>query len=276
MEKRISNKPNYQNLKHFFCISLICFSLSSCLSTKDITYFNYYQKINPEQDELVTNMVVAYTPVIKAGDILSITVSSMDKEDREIFNPFPPTTTYQSQTGGFINLQPIQGFKVDTLGNISFPRLGDLKVVGLTAKDLETKMTKQLEQYIKSPTVYVHIANYIISVLGEVARPAQYVIPHNQITLPEVLALAGDLSIYGNRKNVLIVRELDGQRIFGRVDLTNRNLFRSSYYYLHPGDVVYVEPTKGRLTSTDRTYQLTPIIISSLSFLLLIVNTLIK
>jgi polysaccharide export outer membrane protein len=132
----------------------------------------------------------------------------------------------------------------------------------------------QLEPIVKSPTVYVYIANFIISVLGEVARPAQYVIPHNRITLPEALALAGDLTIYGKRQNVMIVRELNGNRVFGQVDLTNKNLFRSPYYYLRSGDIIYVEPTKGKLTSIDRTYQLMPIIISSLSFILLIINTL--
>ena len=255
---------------------MICFLLSGCLTTKDITYFNHYRPVNPEMDELVTNMKTAFVPVVKPGDILSITVSSLDKDDREIFNPLPPTQSHQTQVGGFIVLQPIQGFKVDTLGMIHFPQLGEIKVAGLTTKDVELKMTDQLEPFVKSPTVYVYIANYIISVLGEVARPAQYVIPHNQITLPEVIALAGDLTIYGKRTNVLIVREVDGQRIFGHVDLTNRYLFRSPYYYLYAGDLIYVEPTKGKLTSTDRTFQWAPVIISSLSFILLIINTIIK
>jgi len=274
--KKMMTTFNTFDFKRLLTGSMVCCLLSGCLSTKDITYFNYYQPVNPEMDEVVTNMKAAFIPVIKPGDILSITVSSLDKDDREIFNPLPPTVNYQSQAGGFIVLQPIQGFKVDTLGKIHFPQIGDIKVAGLTTKDLEIKMTEQLESYIKSATVYVYIANFIISVLGEVARPAQYVIPHNKITLPEALALAGDLTIYGKRNNVLIVREVDGQRIFGRVDLTNRHLFRSPYYFLQSGDLIYVEPTKGKLTSTDRTYQLTPIIISSLSLLLLILNTIIK
>ena len=260
----------------FLTATMVCCLLTGCLTTKDITYFNYYQPVIPETEEVVISMKDAFIPVIKPGDILSITISSMDKDDREIFNPLPPTINYQSQTGGFIVLQPIQGFKVDTLGHIHFPQVGELKVAGLTTKELEIKMTEQLESYIKSPTVYVYIANFIISVLGEVVRPAQYVIPHNKITLPEALALAGDLTIYGKRSNVLIVREVDGQHVFGRVDLTNRHLFGSPYYFLQSGDLIYVEPTKGKLTSTDRTYQLTPIIVSSLSLLLLILNTIIK
>jgi len=271
------NHDKIQIIKYLLIYGGAIFFLSSCLSTKDITYFNNYRTINPEMDELVTNMKVAFVPVVKPGDILSITVSSLDRDDREIYNPLPPSiSTNHSYVGGFVVLQAIQGFKVDTLGNINFPQIGEMKVAGLTTKEVELKMTDQLEPYVKSPTVYVYIANYIISVLGEVARPAQYVIPHNQITLPEALALAGDLTIYGKRNNVLIVREIDGQRIFGHVDLTNRFLFRSPYYYLHAGDMIYVEPTKGKVTSTDRIYQMTPVVISSISLLILIFNTIKK
>ena len=247
--------------------------LTGCLSTRSITYFNQSSPMLAQTDKGITGTAAAYTPVIQPGDILSITVSSLDKEDREIFNPLPFSTSQQTPHGGFVVLQPIQGFKVDTAGCIHFPQIGAVKVEGMTTHEVELKLIDQLEPIVKSPTVFVYIANFIISVLGEVARPAQYVIPHNRITLPEALALAGDLTIYGKRQNVKIIREIDGQRVFGEVDLTNRNLFRSSYYHLRSGDLIYVEPTKGRLTSIDRTYQLTPIIISSLTFILLIINT---
>ena len=254
---------------------LACCVFLSCISSKSITYF---QPLSPGMDEAVTQMKDVYTPVIKPGDILSITVNSMDRDDRELFNPLPSsyTVTSQSQVGGFIILQPIKGFMVDTLGNINFPQIGKIHVSGLTSNDIEITLTDLLQEFVKSPTVSVYIANFIISVLGEVARPAQYVIPHNQITIPEALALAGDLTVFGKRKNVLLIRELEGQRRFARIDLTNRNLFESPYYYLHSGDLIYVEPTKGKLTSTDRSYQIAPVIISSLSFLLLILNTLNK
>jgi len=271
--KRPPETSIIQYLKGFIVPFTALLFLSGCLSTRSITYFNYFQTTNQEPDELVTHMKSPYTPLVKPGDILSITVSSLDKDDRETFNPLPPISAHQTQFGGFIVLQPLQGFKVDTLGLIHFPQVGAIKVSGLTTKEVELQLTAQLLPYIKSPTVYVYIANFIISVLGEVQRPAQYVVPHNRITLPEAIALAGDLTIYGKRQNILIIRELEGQRIFGRVDLTNRNLFRSPYYYLHAGDVIYIEPTKGKLTSSDRTFQWAPIFISSLTFILLIINT---
>jgi len=260
-------------LKQIVYGSIICCMLSSCLSTKDITYF---QPTNQSRDEVITNIRTLYTPVIKTGDILSITVNSLDKDDREIFNPLPASLPHYSQLSGFVVLQPIKGFAVDSVGKIVFPQIGEIKVAGLTTKDVETLLTKSLQEFVKSPTVSVYIANFIITVLGEVAHPAQYVIPHNRITLPEALALAGDMTIYGNRKTVYIIRETGGEHIHARVDLTNRSLFRSPYYYLHSGDLIYIEPTKGKLTSTDRAYQMSPIIISSLSLLLLIINTIIK
>lgn len=259
--------------KRFLHGCLACFLLSGCLSTKDITYF---QPKNTEWDAVATKILPYTMPVIKPGDVLSITIGALDKDDREIFNPIPNLATYQSYTTGFVVLQPIKGFTVDSLGYILFPQVGKIKVAGLTAKEVELILYDQLQEHVQLPTVSVTIANFIISILGEVARPSQYVISHNRITLPEALALAGDLTIFGNRKTVSIIRERDGQRIFAQVDLTNRMLFRSPYYHLQAGDMIYVEPTKGRLTATDRAYQITPVVLSSISIILLIVNSVIK
>ena len=252
---------------------ITCCYLSGCLSTRDITYF---QPFSWDTDEEVTRLRALNAPKIKPGDVLSITVNGLDRDDREIFNPLPNTNTWQNFNTSFVMLPPLNGFTVNSTGDILFPQLGEVQVVGLTTNEVELKLIEQLQPLIKSPMVTVHIANFIISVLGEVARPAQYVIPHNQITLPEALALAGDMTIYGKRTNVLIIREIEGQRQFARVNLTDRSVFRTPYYYLRTGDVIYVEPTKGKLTATDRTYQLAPIVISSLSFLLLIISTIIK
>jgi len=268
---RFGKKTANDTFKRIINGCLVCCVFSSCISSKSITYF---QPVNPKTDIAITKMKDVYIPLIKSGDILSITVSSIDRDDREIFNPIPPSysVTQHNQIGGFVVLQPIIGFTVDSVGNIHFPQIGEMHVAGLTAKEVEMQLTEELQQYVKMPTVSVHIANYIISVLGEVARPAQYVIPHNQISIPEALALAGDLTVFGKRKNVQIIRELKGQRYFVRIDLTKRNLFDSPYYYLHAGDIIYVEPTKGKLTSTDRSYQIAPLVISSLSFLILMLN----
>jgi len=254
-------------LKKVIFALLACCIFLGCRSTKSITYFQPY---SPRTDEVITNMMDVYTPTIKPGDVLSIVVNGLDSQDRELFNL--PTTTQNTQSGGYVVLHPFRGFTVDEFGNIEYPQIGTMKVIGMTTNELEKRLTEQLREFFVSPTVSINIANFIISVLGEVNRPAQYVASNNQLTLPQALSLAGDLTIFGRRDNVLLIREKDGERTFARIDLTNRNLFDSPYYYLHAGDVIYVEATKGRFTSTDRTYQLTPILISSLSFLMLLFN----
>jgi len=251
---------------------LLCCVLAGCRSTKSIIYF---QPPDPYMDEVVTRAMEAYTPKIKPGDVLSILVTGLDNLDREIFNP-PFTSTHYPQTGGFIVLQPIRGFTVDNSGNLEFPQIGKIKVVGMTTNELEIVLTDKLREFFKSPAVTINIANFIISILGEVNRPAQYLISNNQMTLPEVIALAGDLTIYGRRDNILVIRTKDGERTFARVDLTQRDLFESPYFYLHAGDIIYIEATQGKLTSTDRVYQLTPVLISSLSFMMLLLNTILN
>ena len=114
--------------------------------------------------------------------------------------------------------------------------------------------------------------NYSVSVMGEVEKPSVYTIPNERITLPELISLAGDLTIYARRDNILVIREIDGQREFGRVDLTKRDLFNSPYYYLQPNDVVYVEPGKGKKTTSERSVQLAPTIISGISLLAVILS----
>jgi polysaccharide export outer membrane protein len=258
------------------CLAFLCLTgsmLCGCRSTKSITYF---QPASPELDAMVVETATAYTPVIKSGDILSISVVGLSEKDSEMFNPMTTMYSGSSQSVGIIMPQPITGFIVDAEGFISLPLIGKVGVAGLKSREVETKLNEQLQTYIKSPTVRVRIANYIVSVLGEVARPAQYVIPNERITLPEALAIAGDLTVYGKRENILIIREIDGKRHFARLDITNRDIFGSPYFYLHSGDILYVEPSTGKLTSTDRAYQLTPIIISSLSFLIMIFTSFIK
>jgi Periplasmic protein involved in polysaccharide export len=253
-------------------IACALFLLGACRSTKDITYF---QPISPEYDEQTLLALEPYIPLIKEGDILSIIVSSLDKDATAMFNPVPENRG-AVQTTGSTAPNPVVGFLVDDNGNITLPLVGTVYVKGKTSKTLAAELMQTLNEYLESPTVFVRIANYQITLLGEVARPSVYTIPNEMITLPQALAMAGDLTIYGKRKNILIIREELGNRTYARVNVADRSIFDSPYYYLRAGDVVYVESTPGKLTSTDRVYQLTPILISSLSFLVLIFNNFVK
>lgn len=207
--------------------------------------------------------------MIKKGDLLSIQVSSLNAEASTYFNP-SAMTDVSAAAGSANSLTRSIGYLVAADGTIKLPLVGQLAVADLTTSKASELISSKLRAYLKEPTVSIRNLNFKISVLGEVARPSLFTIPNEQITLPEALGLAGDLTIYGRRDNVLIIREENNQRVFARLDLTRRDAFRSPYYSLHPNDVVYVEPGKVRVTSVDRTYQLAPIITGILSLVAII------
>lgn len=232
---------------------------TSCVSPKSIVYFqgdtlrNSSQKISQD-----------YIPTIQTNDLLSIVVGSLNSEANEMFNiantAMTASTNY-STTGGGAKLQPV-GYLVDSDGKVEIPLIGKVKVKDLKTSVAADTIRLRLTNYLKEPSVVVRTINFKVSVLGEVTKPAIYVIPDEKISLPEVLSLAGDLTIFGKRDNVMIIREENGVRQYAKLDLTSREIFNSPYYYLHKNDVIYVEPVKTRLAATDRRQQLVPVIAS--------------
>lgn len=244
--------------------------LTGCIQTKQLAYF---QGTTNLPDTLT--VAARYVPKIQAGDVLSVQVSSLNPEASSFFNPY---ATLASADRGSMSTTPTpatplpaqNGFLVDNTGSIELPVLGKVQVAGQTAAQVKDRLRESLKEYLKEPTVNIRNLNFRISVMGEVLRPSLFTIPNEQITLLEALSLSGDATIYGRRDNVLIIREENGKRTFARVDLTRRDLFSSPYYYLHPNDVVYVEPGKARVATADRTNQLLPIALSALSFVAII------
>jgi polysaccharide biosynthesis/export protein len=261
-------------------IQAIIITLSSCINQKQIAYF---QKGVNESDTIA--MAQAYIPKIQPGDILAINIGSLNPIASSFFNPFstmPVTSdngsqgsTGGSQSGSITSSSLAQsaapGYLVDAAGTIELPLLGTLKLSGLTTTEAKDLVKSKLQLYLKEPTVNVRFLNYKISVLGEVMRPSVYIIPNESVTLPEALSMAGDITIFGKRDNVLVIRDDNGKKEFGRVNLTTREIYSSRYYYLHANDIVYVEPGKGRVAQTDKIYQILPVILSALSLLSIIV-----
>lgn len=232
--------------------------MTSCVSPKSIVYFQgdstrfYSQEIKQ-----------SYVPKIQPSDILSIIVGSLNTEANEVFNTpntFTTASTNYSSVGG-PRVQPL-GYLVDADGNIEIPLIGKMKVAGMRTVEAADSIRFKLQNYLKEPSVIVRNLNFKVSVLGEVKLPAVYVIPDEKITLPEVLSLAGDLTIYGNRSNVMVVREENGKREYARLDLTSREIFNSPYYYLHKNDLIYVEPVKARMLDTDSRIRTVPLIVT--------------
>lgn len=232
--------------------------ITSCVSPKSIVYFQG-DSVRYSSQEITQQ----YVPKIQPSDILSIIVGSLNAEANEVFNTpnlFTTASTNYSNVGG-PRVQPL-GYLVDTDGNIEIPLIGKLRVGGLRTTDAADTIRTRLQAFLKEPSVIVRNLNFKVSVMGEVKLPGVYVIPDEKITLPEVMSLAGDLTIYGNRSNVMIIREENGKREYARVDLTSREIFNSPYYYLHKNDVIYVEPVKAKMLDTDSRVRTVPLIVS--------------
>jgi polysaccharide biosynthesis/export protein len=247
---------------------LATLSLQSCVSSRQVVYF--------QTDSTSLNRIRAaevYVPRIRPGDVLAINVSSLSQEASTFFNPPARMRDLTYRVPATNNFLPeMDGYLVSPEGTIEFPMLGELAVGKLTVSECGKLIREKLKPFLKEPNVNVRNQNFRISVLGEVARPALFTVPNDQITLIEALSLAGDATIYGRRENVLIIREENGEKTFARVDLTRRDLFRSPYYYLRPNDVVYVEPGKARVANADRLYLIVPTVLSALSFIAIIVT----
>jgi len=245
---------------------------SSCVSPKSIVYFQGDTLRNSSQ-----KVTQNYVPTIQSNDLLSVVVGSLNAEANEMFNTANSATTASTNysSNGGTRMQPL-GYLVNADGFIEIPLIGKVKIKGLTTTTAADTIRLRLLNYLKEPSVMVRNLNFKVSVLGEVKLPAVYVIPDEKITLPEVLSLAGDLTIYGNRSNVMIIREENGIREYARLDLTSRELFNSPYYYLHKNDVIYVEPVKSKMLDTDsrvRTVPLIATIVGGISTLgILIIN----
>lgn len=217
---------------------------SACNSTKEVVYL---QDVIPLKQQDIERK---YEVFIHEDDLLAIMVNSKDPELALPFNM--PMVTYQigSEGGG---QQRVLGYLVDTNGDIDFPILGKLHVAGLSRLELRDLIKEKLisGDYIKDPVVTVQFLNYKVSVMGEVARPGSFTITGDRITLLEALSMAGDLTIYGRRDRVAVIREENGKRTILFHDLRSSDIFTSPCYYLQQNDIVYVEPNKAKAGQRD-------------------------
>ncbi|MES2678869.1 MAG: polysaccharide biosynthesis/export family protein [Bacteroidota bacterium] len=207
-----------------------------------------------------------YTPLFHTDDLLSITVTGLDPQSVQPFNM--PVPDFNSNPGGYATGSPTPpGYLIDAEGFIEFPVIGKLKIAGLDRMAVTALLKEKLSPYVKNPTISLRILNYKVTVLGEVRNPGTFTIPNERITLPEALGIAGDLTISALRKNILVVRDVDGKKSETRIDLTSKDLFSSPVYYLHQNDIVYVEPNKTRMNSSALNASNAGVIISIVSLL---------
>ena len=252
---------------NFFFIAVFCLlTLVSCINTKKAVYF-----YNVPDTTFIQRGPNMETPIQK-NDILGITISSLNAEASAIFNP-PNNNNQRSTTVTGSSAEP-GGYLVTDDGTIQLPVLGNIKAAGLSKKELKDNITNIIltKKLLIDPLVEIRFLNYEVTVLGEVAKPTVITVPSEKISLLKALGLAGDLTIYGKRDNVLLIREENGQKKTHRIDLNSSNFFTSPYYYLQPNDVIYVQPNKSKVASAGRTQQLLPIILSSLSIVVVVLD----
>lgn len=205
--------------------------------------------IQPEK-----NSAVLYNARIKPKDLLSITVVSSEPEASRIYNLVVPQIEDTSTPNNMFSQPTLQAYLVNNDGNINFPVFGKLKVAGLTRKELEFMLLEKLAPAFskEKPIITITFINYSVNILGEVQKPGKYETSNERITIFEGLALAGDLTIYGKRDNVKVLRENgDGSKEYITMNLNDKNIIYSPAYYLEQNDVVYVEPNKSRSKSSN-------------------------
>jgi len=262
-------------IRSILMLLLIALAIVSCKTRNDI---NYLQDVDKEATETALRME---NNTLQSGDQLVINIMA---KDLDVVKPF--NQNYSSgqllqnpQLSG--NVSPAMNtasgptYTIDQNGNIDFPVLGTLAVKGLSIGQFKQEIYNKVTRYVKEPTISVKLNNFRVSVMGEVSRPGEYIIADGQTNLMKALALAGDLTIYGVRDNVLLIRTVDGKMEKVRVDLTRSDFINSPYYNLKQGDVIYVSANKTK-EKTSRLDPNMPIYISVASIVVTILALVFK
>lgn len=228
---------------------VVSMSFASCARMGDITYIS-----NAERNIPIALQDVA-TKSIQPNDLLNIYVESETPAATIRFNQETNKVVVdEGNVGGQVGNVP--GYLVNQEGDIVFPILGKIHVAGLTHEQLAIQIESRLisEGHINDPVVTVKLMNFKVSVLGEVAKPSQVSIQGERVTIFEALSMVGDMTIYGQRQNVMVLREENGVRVVGSIDLSSKDAFESPYYYLRQNDVIYVEPNRRMKKNAERDY----------------------
>ncbi|MEP1488762.1 MAG: polysaccharide biosynthesis/export family protein [Algibacter sp.] len=227
--------------KHYTTLIVVVLSLllSSCYTKKDIVYFQDAKNFETIVD------TDTFKVKLKIGDILSINVSTLDLDVTKPYNIIEATG---GESGG-----TLIDYLIDADGNIDYPVLGKVKLVGLSVEQAKDLLKKKFEEgdLLVNPVVMIRIKNYRISILGQVSNPGVYDITSERISILEAIAKAGDLSINGRRKDVLVIRDFNGTKTYTDIDLTSKEVFNSPVYFLTQNDVVYVRPNKAAISSAS-------------------------
>lgn len=250
---RIQKVKRTATLKRFIYFSFFTFYFSllftSCLSHKELINFRTGEELAPTLVNLSKQEILNQADIkLQANDVLAIIITSPD--GGVLATPYNIVPTQMSTQ--IISAVSPATFLISNEGFIDLPSLGRIKAAGLTVKEVREEIIKGVSKDLVNPSVNVRLINFKISVLGEVMRPGTLQIPNERVTILEALAEAGDFTPYSNRRHVMVIREKNGVREIGELDLKDTKFFTSPFYFLQQNDVIYVEPTKGKIAQIQQ------------------------
>ncbi len=228
-------------MKNCYLVLFLAVALfTSCVPKKEILYLQGSQGSE--------SGAANYEPLIQKDDILFINISSSQAEAVAPFNLDSQSKEVSSTSSGYTNQK--QSYMVDNMGNIEFPILGTIGVSGYSINELRDVLKTKLKDYVNDAVINIRIINFKVTVTGEVNQPGVVTTTSQRFTLFDALAMSGDLTLYGKRDNILIVRDFQGVKTYNRVDITKADFVNSPFYYLDQNDLIYVEPRKAKIDST--------------------------
>jgi polysaccharide export outer membrane protein len=248
----------------FYTLSTLI--LASCASPEDFYYLR-----NAGNEKIADQAIdsTASNPTIAIGDQLSIVLTSANLELNAIINA---SNFGGMPNGGAQGASTTGGYIVDENGEIEFPKVGKMKVAGKKMNSVQKELEVFLADYVKEPTVAIRRLNFRVTILGEVGRPGIIQVSNDRLNILQAIAQAGDLTIFGQRENILLVRETPEGKETVRLSLYDKAILSSPYYWLQNGDLLYVQPNKTKVNTNTTFFQVWPTIISSLSIFLVIFN----
>lgn len=248
---------------------LLVFLTSLCFFSCAKRNLVYFSDLDPYKDYSV-QISQSTEPRIQVDDLLSITITSLNPESNMLFN-VGVLMPSGDRNNTIINNPINENYLVDKDGNINYPVIGLINLKGLTKQEAVEKITNLVSEYVKDPIVNLRFMNFKVTVIGEVQKPSSFIIPTEKITVLEALGLAGDMTAYGKRENVLIIREKEGVRTATRLNLNDKSVLSSPYYYLEQNDIIYVEPYKTKALQADQNPGKIAIISSAISLATIII-----
>jgi polysaccharide biosynthesis/export protein len=233
------SKLKEYSLSGIIPVLVFCSLMTSCVASKKVIYFNDLKDFTGVVE--IRQPAKYVNPKIESGDILAITLQTVVQNQTNT-----PITT--NSTGTF---NPLNGYLVDKNGYVELSLIGFVKVAGLTTAEAMEVIKQKAKDYYRDPVVNVRIANFDVTVLGDVGKPGKVNFTDEKVTILDAIAQSGDMNLTGKKENVLIVRTEGDQKVCARVNLNSSDVFQSPYFYLKQRDLIYVEPNRGKIQSSD-------------------------